>query len=68
MVAVRKVRGRDSIMKCVKVKLVLTQLENSVFGWLPSFKHLLFKNILPMQEVHVYENNFFISANPEMDF
>ena len=42
MVAVRKVRGRDSIMKCVKVKLVLTQLENSVFGWLPSFKHLLF--------------------------
>lgn len=56
MVAVRKVRGRDSIMKRVKVKLVLTQLENSVFGWLPFFKHLRFKNIVPMHEVHGYEN------------
>ena len=38
MVAVRKVRGRDSIVKLVKVKLFMTQLENSVLGWLPFFK------------------------------
>ena len=32
MIAVRKLRERDSILKRVKVKLVVTQPENSVLG------------------------------------
>ena len=68
MVAVRKVRGRDSIMKCVKVKLVLTQLENSVLGGYHLSSIFSLKISYRCKKCTYMKISVFLSANPEMDF